>query len=163
MRQLKGIGFRTIQAGKRGKRRLNAYRRKRQEFLLQLPPQELWDVLRAAFIVLQATCKDLEVATWHWHDWVSDKTWLLIKRCTSLHWAGRLRWCIRQRMQRTIYTLLKVDRTARMAQVSKSIVANLAKGNMHEAFRHLNRVLGGYGDPGPTMFPDHGKADDGSH
>jgi hypothetical protein len=40
-------------------------------------------------------------------------------------------------MQHAIYVSLKVDRTAHTAQVSESIVADLAKGNMHEAFRHL--------------------------
>jgi hypothetical protein len=80
----------TIQAGKQGKRRLKAYRQKRQEFLLQLPPQELWDDLTTAFVALQATCKDPEAAKRHWYNWVSDKTWLLIKRRTSLHQAGRL-------------------------------------------------------------------------
>ncbi len=40
-------------------------------------------------------------------------------------------------MQRTIYASLKVDRTVHTAQVGKSIVANLAKGNVHEAFLHL--------------------------
>jgi hypothetical protein len=42
----------TIRAGKWGKRRLKAYQRKRQEFLLQLPPQELRDDLTTAFIAL---------------------------------------------------------------------------------------------------------------
>jgi hypothetical protein len=121
--------------GKRGKRRLKAYQRKRQEFPLQLPPQELWDDLTTAFIALQTTCEDPEVAKRHWCDWVSDKIWLLIKRCTSLRWAGRLCWCIGQCMQCTM--LLKVDRTVPTAQVGKSIIANLAKGNVHEAFCHL--------------------------
>jgi hypothetical protein len=40
-------------------------------------------------------------------------------------------------MQCTIYTLLKVDRTARMVQVGESIVANLAKSKVHKAFCHL--------------------------
>jgi hypothetical protein len=151
MQQLKGVGFQwpqyhdldhqavvtTIQAGKQGKRRLKAYRRKRQEFPLQLPPQELWDDLMTAFVALQATCNNPEAAKRHWHDWVSNKMWLLIKQCTSLCQAGRLCWCIGQRMQCTIYAALKVDHTARMVQVGESIVTNLAKGNVHEAFHHL--------------------------
>jgi hypothetical protein len=55
----------TIRAGKQGKRRLKVYQRKRQEFPLQLPPQELWDDLMTAFVALQATCKDLEVLKRH--------------------------------------------------------------------------------------------------
>jgi hypothetical protein len=90
-----------------------------------------------AFIVLQATWEDPEAAKRNWRDWVSDEMWLLIKWRTSLCWAGRLRWCISQPMQRAIYLSLKVDPTARTAQVGESIAANLAKGNVHEAFRHL--------------------------
>jgi hypothetical protein len=90
-----------------------------------------------AFIALQATCEDPEAVKRHWHDWVSDKTWLLIKQHTSLRRAGQLRPCIGQHMQCTMYTLLKVDRTARTAQVGKLIVADLAEGNVHEAFHHL--------------------------
>jgi hypothetical protein len=127
----------TIQVGKREKRQLKVYwRRKWQEFPLQLPPQELRDET-TAFIALQATCKDPEEVKRHWLNWVSDETWLLIKQRTSLRWAGWLRRCVGQRMQRAIYALLKVDRTACTAQVGKPIVANLAEGNVHEAFRHL--------------------------
>jgi hypothetical protein len=90
-----------------------------------------------AFVALQATCEDPEAAKWHWHNWVSDKTWLLIKWRTSLHQAGRLRRYVGQRMRRAMYASLKVDRTAPMAQVGKSTVANLAKGNVHKAFCHL--------------------------
>jgi hypothetical protein len=104
---------------------------------MQLPPQELQNDLTTAFTVLQATCKDPEAAKRHWRDWVSEGMWLLIKQCTSLRRAGRLRWCIGQRMQRAIYMALKVDRIVPMAQVGKAIVANLAEGNMHKAFHHL--------------------------
>jgi hypothetical protein len=40
-------------------------------------------------------------------------------------------------MQCTIHAGLKVDPTPRTAQVSKSVVTDLAEGNVHEAFRHL--------------------------
>jgi hypothetical protein len=66
-----------------------------------------------------------------------QKNWLLIKQRTSLHQAGRLRPCIGQRMQRAIYAALKVDRTVCTAQVGKSIIPNLAKGNVHKVFCHL--------------------------
>ena len=82
MRQLRGIGFwwpryhnldhraivATIQAGKRGKRWLKVYQRKRQEFPMQLPPQELRDNLTTAFAVLQATCKEPEAVKRHWRN-----------------------------------------------------------------------------------------------
>jgi hypothetical protein len=40
-------------------------------------------------------------------------------------------------MQRAIHAVLKVDCTARMTQVNDSIVADPAKGKVHNAFRHL--------------------------
>jgi hypothetical protein len=40
-------------------------------------------------------------------------------------------------MQRAIHAALKRDRAARTAQVGDLIVTELAKGNVHEAFRHL--------------------------
>ncbi len=88
MRRVKGVGcwwprfhdsdhqavVATIRAGKRGEVRLKAYQRKQQEIPIQLPPQELQDDLTIAFVALQATCKDPEVAKRHWRDWVSNKT-----------------------------------------------------------------------------------------
>jgi hypothetical protein len=40
-------------------------------------------------------------------------------------------------MQRAIHAALKRDRAARTVQIGESIVAELAEGNVHEAFRHL--------------------------
>ncbi len=42
-----------------------------------------------------------------------------------------------QHKQRAIHAALKRDRAARMAQVGELIVAELAEGNVQEAFRHL--------------------------
>jgi hypothetical protein len=104
---------------------------------MQFLPQELWDDLNTAFAALQATCEGPEVVKQHWRDWVSAETWLLINQRMSHHWASRLCWCVVQCMQRTIYPALKVDCTARMVQVDKSIAAGLTKGNVHKAFCHL--------------------------
>jgi hypothetical protein len=40
-------------------------------------------------------------------------------------------------MQHAIHAALKRDRAARTARIGESIVAELAEGNVHEAFRHL--------------------------
>jgi hypothetical protein len=95
---------------------------------MQLPPQELWDNLTAAFVVLQTTCKEPEAVKQHWHNWVTEETWLLIKQRTSLRRAGRLRQRLGQCMQCAIHEVLKVDRTAHTAQVGNSIVADVAEG-----------------------------------
>ncbi len=73
----------------------------------------------------------------HWRDWMSNSTWLLIKQRMSLHRAGQLRQSEGRRMQRTIHAALKKDRAVRTAQVGELIVAELAEGKVHEAFRHL--------------------------
>ena len=54
-----------------------------------------------------------------------------------LRWTGQLRRSESQRMQRTIHAALKKDRAVRTAQVGESMVAELVKGNVHEALRHL--------------------------
>ncbi len=104
-----------FERGSRGKQRQKAYQRKCQEFPIQSPPQELRDDLTTAFAALQATHKEPEAVKRHWHDWVSDETWLLIKQRTSLHRAGRLRRCVGQHMQRAIHASLKVDHMAHRA------------------------------------------------
>jgi hypothetical protein len=40
-------------------------------------------------------------------------------------------------MQNAIHAALKVDCMARTAQVGESIITDLAKGNVHQAFCHL--------------------------
>ncbi len=120
-----------------GGRRLTEYSRKRQEFWLKLPPVEQQDNLTRAFEALKDTCKEPETTKAHWHDWMDDSMWLLIKQRTSLRQAGRLCQPEGRRMQRAIHAALKRDRAARTAQVGKLLVAKLAKRNVHEAFRHL--------------------------
>jgi hypothetical protein len=122
---------------KSGRRRLKEYRRKRQEFPLKLPPVEQQDDLTRAFEALKVTCEEPEITKAHWSDWMSDSTWLLIKQHTSLRQAGQLCQSEGRRMQHTIHAALKRDRAARTAQVGESIIAKLAEGNVHEAFRHL--------------------------
>jgi hypothetical protein len=70
----------------------------------------------------------------HWHDWMSDSTWLLIKQRTLLRRAGQLRRSEGQRMQCAIHATLKKDHAERTVQVGEAIAANLVKGNVHEAF-----------------------------
>ncbi len=108
-----------------------------EEAPLKLPPVEQQDDLTRAFEALKVTCEELETTKAHWRDWMSDSTWLLIKQRTSLRRAGQLRQLEGRRMQRAIHAALKRDRAARTAQVGESIVAKLAEGNVHEAFRHL--------------------------
>ena len=127
-RQFRKVGFRwpryhdsdhraVVATIKLGERRLTEYRKKRQEFPLQLPPVEQQDDLTRAFEALKVTCKEPETTKAHWCDWMSDSTWLLIKQRTSLHRAGQLWQTEGRRMQRAIHTALKRDREARTVQI----------------------------------------------
>ncbi len=148
VKQLQNVGFRwpryhdsdhraVIGTIRTGRRQLKEYRRKRQEFPLHLPPIELQDEMTRAFKKMKVACEEPGKTKAHWRYWMSDSTWLLIQQRTSLPRAGQLRRSEGQRMQRTIHAALKRDHAACTAQVGKSIVAKLAKGNVHEGFRHL--------------------------
>jgi hypothetical protein len=113
------------------------YRKKRQDCPLKLPPAEQQDNLMLAFKALKATCKEPTTTKPQWRDWMHEDTWLVIKRRTSLRRAGRLWQLEGRRMQRAIYAALTRDRAARTAEVGELILAKLAEGNVHEAFRHL--------------------------
>ncbi len=93
--------------------------------------------MTATFETLKATSQEPTAAKQHWRNWISNGTWLLMRQCTLLRWAGQLRRTKGTHMQCAVHSTLKVDRAAQTAQVSNSIVANLAKGNVQEAFRHL--------------------------
>ena len=90
-----------------------------------------------AFEKLKVACVEPEKMKAHWCDWMSDSTWAMIKQRLSLRRAGQLRRSEGQCMQRAIHAALKRDRAVRTAQVGDLIVAELAEGNVHEAFRHL--------------------------
>ena len=145
-RRFRNVGFRwqryhdsdhraVVATIKLGRRRLTEYQSKRQKFPLQLPSVEQQDDLTQAFETLKVTCEEPEMTKAHWRNWMSDSTWLLIKQRTSLRRAGQLHQSEGRRMQRAIHAALKRDRTARTARIGESIVAKLAKGNVHEAFR----------------------------
>ncbi len=100
-RRFRNVGFRwpryhdsdhraVVATIKLGRRRLKEYRRKHQEFPLQLPPVEQQDDLTRAFEALKVTCEEPETTKAHWREWMSDSTWLLIKQRTSLRRAGQL-------------------------------------------------------------------------
>ena len=93
-----------------------------------------------AFKKLKAACEEPKKMNAHWRDWMSDSTWAMMKQRTSLRRAGQLRRAEGQCMQRAIHAALKRDRAPHTAQVGKLIDTDLAEGNIHEAFRHLNQL-----------------------
>ncbi len=70
-------------------------------------------------------------------DWVSEGTWRLIAKRTSLLRSGKIRQIAARRMKREVHTALKEDKWRLTVEVGENIVSELGKGNVQEAFRHL--------------------------
>jgi hypothetical protein len=124
----------TIRRGRVG--RLKSYRKQRQRHPLQLPPGP-HDQLTDAFETMKAAYTDPDPKRWECKDWVSDATWQLIKRRTSLRQAGQLRRNEASVMQREVQQCLRTDRDTRTKHIGETISHELAGGNVQEAFRHL--------------------------
>ena len=102
-RRIRGVGFRwpryhdsdhravvaTFRRGKVG--RLKSYRKQRQQIPLRLPPGGPYDELTTTFETMKAACIEPATKRRNCKDWVSDETWQLIRRRTSLRRSGQLR------------------------------------------------------------------------
>jgi hypothetical protein len=64
-------------------------------------------------------------------------TWRLIAKRASLMQSGRIRQDAARMMRHEIKAAIKADKQKLTAKVGNSIVAELAKGDVKEAFRHL--------------------------
>ena len=93
--------------------------------------------MTVTFETMKAACADPDPKHRECKDWVSEATWQLIKRRTSLRRAGQLRRHEASAMQREVQQCLRVDRDARTKKVGENISTELAGGNVQEAFRHL--------------------------
>ena len=148
MRKFKGVGFRlprllhsyhrTVVAvvRARGEGRLKTYQRKRQKFPLSLPlgPK---DKNTAAFDMLAAECINPKLMQKPGKDWMSEATWHLIAKRASLMRSGRIWQDTARRMKREIEAAIKAGKRKLTAKVGDSIVSEVAKGDIKEAFRHL--------------------------
>ncbi len=126
--------IKVVRAGRGGQ--LRQYRHKRQKNPLSLPPGPK-DVETMAFDALAAECVKPKPKRTPGKDWISQGTWGLIAK-----WASLLRSChiwqdARRRMKCKIGTAIKADKHKLTTNVGDSIVAELAKGDVKEAFRHL--------------------------
>ncbi len=124
----------VVRAG--GEGRLKKHQRKRQKLPLSLPlgPK---DADTTAFNALAAKYIDPKPMQKRGKDWMSKATWRLIAKQVSLLQSSQIRQDATQRMKRKIKAAIKVDKQMLTAKVGNSIVAELAKGDMKEAFRHL--------------------------
>jgi hypothetical protein len=72
-----------------------------------------------------------------WNDWISAETWRLIAHRAMLRCTGRLCQTGGHWLHRQIGAALCKDWRDQTASVGKNIVAELAGGNVQEAFCHL--------------------------
>jgi hypothetical protein len=124
----------NIWVGRKG--RLKNYRRARQKFPLSLPlgPK---DANTTIFDALAAECIEPKKKRLPGKDWISEGTWKLIAKSASLLRSGKIRQAAARRMKREVQAALKADKSRLTAKVGESIVSELSKGNVQEAFRHL--------------------------
>jgi hypothetical protein len=123
----------VVRAG--GEGRLKKHRRKRQLPLsLPLGPK---DTDTTAFDALAAECVNPKPTWKQEKDWMTKGTWRLIAKRASLMQSGRIRQDAARRMRREIEAAIKADKQKLTAKVGDSIIVELAKGDVKEAFRHL--------------------------
>ncbi len=70
-------------------------------------------------------------------EWISKGTWRLITKRESLLQSGYIRQDAVQMMKREIGAAIKADKRKLTANVGDSIMAELSKGDVKEAFRQL--------------------------
>ncbi len=108
-----------------------------QRFPLHLPPVEEQDQLTPLLGELQNTCEE-NVTQWRMtYNWILEESWLLIAHQAMLRRTGHLCQTGGRRMDRRIGISLQKDRTNQMAKVGAAVEAELAGGNLQEAFCHL--------------------------
>ncbi len=124
----------NIWVGRKG--RLRNYRRARQKFPLAFPlgPQ---DANTTTFDALTAKCAKPKTTQPPGKDWISKGMWKLTAKHASLLRSGLIRQAAAWRMKREVQAALKANKSRLTAKVGESIVSELSKGNVQEAFRHL--------------------------
>jgi hypothetical protein len=104
---------------------------------MTLPPEEEQDELTRAFGELQKTCVEVERKKRKYGNWISPATWQLIEHRSMLRRTGPICQVGGRHLSRRIHASLAQDRVDRVANVGSTIEAELAGGNVQEAFRHL--------------------------
>jgi hypothetical protein len=87
-----------------------------------------------AFNALAAKCVNPKPTRKQRNDWMSGVTWYLIAKQASLLQNGCIRQDASWRMKHQIEAAIKADKQKLTAKVGNLIVAELAKGDVKEAF-----------------------------
>ncbi len=112
---------------------LKSYQRDHQRFPLKLSQGEETKHTKT-FSCLVAECIKPELCKWHRNDWISDKTWALAGQQTALRRVEKLSRAEGRWTKHLIWASLHKDRAARTKGVGDAIEAELAKGDVQEAF-----------------------------
>ena len=106
-------------------------------FPLTLPSEEEQDELTRAFGELPKTCVEREQKKRKHGDWILPAMWQLIEHRSMLRRTGHLCKVGGRCLTRQIHASLKQDQVVWTAGVGSTIEAELARGNVQEAFCHL--------------------------
>ncbi len=104
---------------------------------MTLPPEEEQGELTRAFGKLRKTCVEGERKKRKYGDWILPATWQLIEHPSMLRRTDHLCQVGGRRLSRRICASLTQDRVDRAVNVGSTIEAELAGGNVQEAFCHL--------------------------
>jgi hypothetical protein len=107
------------------------------DFPPQTAPLGEQDGVMRLFGKLREECKETDPKKRLWNDWILEETCRLIAYLAMLRRAGRLCQMGGRQIHLQIGAALRNDRRDRTARVGENIVAELAGGNVQEAFRHL--------------------------
>ncbi len=112
---------------------LKSYQCDRQRFPLRLSHGEETEQTNM-FSHFVAECVKPELRKRPGNDWILDRTWALVGQRMALRHVGKLPRAEGRRAKRLIWASLRNDKRARTKGVGNAIEAELAKGDVQEAF-----------------------------
>ncbi len=112
---------------------LKSYQCNQQRFPLKLSPGGETEQTKT-FSHLVAGCAKSKLCKQQGNDWISDKTWALVGQQMALRLVAKLLHAEGRWTKHLIWASLRNNRVARMKGVSDMIEAELAKGDVQEAF-----------------------------
>ena len=113
-------------------KKLNEYRRRRTRFPMKL--EEPATELEQQFELLKSTLEKPSARIRPKLSWISEHTWSIVDRRAALRKSGFLTKVLQRRLKREINASLKKDRANRALKAGNDIEAELAKGDMKEAW-----------------------------
>jgi hypothetical protein len=117
-------------------RGLKSYQRDQQCFPLELSQGEETEHTKT-FSHLVAECLKSKLRKRHGNDWISDRTWALVGQRMALRRVGKVSRAEGRWTKCLTWASLRNNRAACTKGIGNAIEAELAKGDVQEAFRLL--------------------------